>query len=147
MRALVFLAGLGAAAAAHADLYRWIDPQTGSVKLSSVPPPWQGERGAPAVEVLPSRAGPARLPGSKVAAPASSAAVQAASLPSLEARWREALQSVARLAAGAGQADPRAAAQRLEAFRGLNEELDRVDPAGAARRSAEAQAVFQGLAR
>ena len=140
MKALVFLAGLGAAAAAHADLYRWIDPQTGSVKLSSVPPPWQGERGAPAVEVLPSRAGPARLPGSKVAAPA-------ASLPSLEARWREALQSVARLAAGAGQADPRAAAQRLEAFRGLNEELDRVDPAGAARRSAEAQAVFQGLAR
>ena len=32
--------------------------------------------------MLPSRAGPARLPGSKVAAPA-------ASLPSLEARWRQ----------------------------------------------------------
>ena len=42
---------------AAADLYRWIDPETGSVKFSSYPPPWYGdpvaERRAPKVEVIP----------------------------------------------------------------------------------------------
>ena len=40
-----------------ADLYRWVDPETGSVKFSSYPPPWHGdaakERRAPKVEVIP----------------------------------------------------------------------------------------------
>jgi len=31
-----------AAPAADAQLYRWRDPETGSVKLSSIPPPWYG---------------------------------------------------------------------------------------------------------
>jgi hypothetical protein len=31
-----------AATAADAQLYRWRDPQSGSVKLSSIPPPWYG---------------------------------------------------------------------------------------------------------
>jgi hypothetical protein len=47
------------AAPAAADLYRWIDPETGSVKFSSYPPPWYGdpaaERRAPKVEVIPAR--------------------------------------------------------------------------------------------
>jgi hypothetical protein len=36
-----FLAGvlLAAAGGADAQLYRWRDPQSGSVKLSSLPPP------------------------------------------------------------------------------------------------------------
>ena len=42
--------------AAHADLYRWVDPHTGSVKFSSYPPPWFGDQAlelnAPAVEVV-----------------------------------------------------------------------------------------------
>lgn len=42
---------------AAADLYRWIDPETGSIKYSSYPPPWYGdpaaERRAPKVEVIP----------------------------------------------------------------------------------------------
>ena len=49
---------------ALADLYRWVDPQTGTVKFSSYPPPWfndpaqQGR--APKVEVIaPSRMAPA----------------------------------------------------------------------------------------
>ena len=43
---------------AAADLYRWVDPETGSVKFSSYPPPWYGDaakaRRAPKVEVIPS---------------------------------------------------------------------------------------------
>ena len=45
-----------AAVPAHADLYRWVDPQTGSVKFSSYPPPWFGDQAlelnAPATEVI-----------------------------------------------------------------------------------------------
>jgi hypothetical protein len=41
---------------AAADLYRWVDPETGSVKFSSYPPPWFGDaakqRRAPKVEVI-----------------------------------------------------------------------------------------------
>ena len=41
---------------AAADLYRWVDPETGSVKFSSYPPPWYGDaaqqRRAPRVEVI-----------------------------------------------------------------------------------------------
>ena len=47
MRILLLLATLTAALApqaAHADLYRWVDPQTGSVKFSSYPPPWFGDQ-------------------------------------------------------------------------------------------------------
>jgi len=44
---------------AAADLYRWVDPETGSVKFSNYPPPWHGdpelERRAPKVEVIPER--------------------------------------------------------------------------------------------
>ncbi len=44
------------ASPAAADLYRWVDPETGSVKFSSYPPPWFGDaekqRRAPKVEVI-----------------------------------------------------------------------------------------------
>jgi len=44
---------------AAADLYRWVDPESGSIKFSSYPPPWFGdpaqERRAPKVEVIPDR--------------------------------------------------------------------------------------------
>jgi hypothetical protein len=44
---------------AAADLYRWVDPESGSVKFSSYPPPWYGDpamdRRAPKVEVIPER--------------------------------------------------------------------------------------------
>ena len=47
------------ASPAHADLYRWVDPETGSVKFSSYPPPWFGdeakEKRAPKVEHIPPR--------------------------------------------------------------------------------------------
>lgn len=44
---------------AAADLYRWLDPDSGSIKFSSYPPPWYGDTAkeprAPKVEVIPDR--------------------------------------------------------------------------------------------
>jgi hypothetical protein len=54
-RALAAAAVLALAApAADAQLYRWRDPQSGSVKLSSIPPPWYGRgvSNGPHVEVI-----------------------------------------------------------------------------------------------
>ena len=52
--AVLFLAWAGPVAA---DLYRWVDPETGSVKFSSYPPPWFGDAAkqqrTPKVEVIP----------------------------------------------------------------------------------------------
>ena len=52
---------------AAADLYRWVDPETGSVKFSSYPPPWYDKapaaRRTPKVELIPStRTAPAFEP-------------------------------------------------------------------------------------
>jgi hypothetical protein len=52
---------------AIADLYRWVDPETGSVKFSSYPPPWYGKEQsaprAPKVEVIaPMKSAPAFAP-------------------------------------------------------------------------------------
>ncbi|OFZ87230.1 MAG: hypothetical protein A2W21_01775 [Betaproteobacteria bacterium RBG_16_66_20] len=59
---------------AAADLYRWVDPETGSVKFSSYPPPWYGDeaaqRGAPKVEVIPPVRTPPSAAESGSAAPA-----------------------------------------------------------------------------
>ena len=69
---VLFLAIALSSSHAHADLYRWVDRETGAVKFSSSPPPWYGdpqkERGAPAVEVIPYRGSPA--PAKPAAAPA-----------------------------------------------------------------------------
>jgi hypothetical protein len=58
MRLAVLLASMFWASLSAADLYRWVDPETGSVKFSSYPPPWYGdpaqERRAPKVVVIPS---------------------------------------------------------------------------------------------
>ena len=106
---------------AAADLYRWVDPQTGSVKFSSAPPPWYETERGPKVERIPYR-GPAA--GGSIAA--------------LEARWRESLRSLAGvLAKGDPGAPTEAAKQQLEAFQAVSAELDRLDPGGRNRRRAE----------
>ena len=126
--------------AAHADLYRWVDPQTGSVKFSSTPPPWLGdpekERGAPAVEVVPFRA-----PGT-VAKPAPApekAAAAGVALAALEARWAELLRFFAALPPGT---DFSGLQQQLQEYAAAGAELDRLDPAGAPRRRAQEAAAF-----
>lgn len=152
------------AGAAAADLYRWVDPETGSVKYSSYPPPWYGdprlERRAPKVEVIPSRAtlGGAAVATGDAATSASatsgaatavpSAATAAESVAALEARRRQALEALRLAAAGPPGAPPSPElAKRMEAYAALLAELDRLDPQGAAARRAETQAVLQALGR
>jgi hypothetical protein len=148
MRYLVFFAML-VAFPVQADLYRWVDPQSGSVKFSSYPPPWFGdpdrERGAPAVEVIPYRGTGA--PAKPVAAPEKPSPA-ASMIATLEARWAGLMQFFATLPAttdfnraGSG------IQQQLEAYQALSAELDRLDPAGAQRRRAQEAGVFETMRR
>lgn len=125
-----------AALPAQADLYRWVDPQSGSVKLSSVPPPWYGDSlrqaGSPAVEVIPYQA-PGKPPAALAEKPAAPR-----QLASLEERWRAMLQFFVALPreadfdrAGEG------IQQQVQAYEAVRAELDRMDPSGAARRRAQ----------
>lgn len=149
--ALVLLAA--AAFPAQADLYRWVDPQTGSVKFSNYPPPWHGDSARqgrfPKVEVIPSSVSapkPAATPEKPAAAlnqPAAAAgtaspAPQEGLLADLESRWRDLLEDLGTFnnradfeRAGAGLR------QQVEAYDAVRAELDRIDPAGAARRRKE----------
>src|SRR3954463_9243501 len=89
MKAWLFL--LCFAAPAHADLYRWIDPETGSVKLSSMPP----SDPTLTAEVVPFRA-PAVPKPPTVALEMKPAAAAAATgdVGSLQARFAEILQQL-----------------------------------------------------
>ncbi len=145
MRLLLLLAAL-AASPAQADLYRWIERDSGTVKYSSYPPPWFGdperEPRFPAVEVIRYQ-GPAGAPSDPAAAkPAPGAALVGA----LEAQWKALTQFFSSLPpstdfarAGAG------IQQQLEAYQALSAELDRMDPAGAARRKAQEAGIFETI--
>ncbi len=147
MRVLFFVTAL-IALPAQADLYRWVDPQTGSVKFSSYPPPWFGdpekERRAPAVEVIRYRA-----PGTPAKPPAAAAESPTAGLVAgLEARWKNLVQFFSALPAttdferaGGG------IRQQVEAYQAVRAELDRLDPAGAARRRAQETGFIETLRR
>jgi len=133
---------------AHADLYRWVDRETGSVRFSNTPPPWFGdpekERGAPAVEVIPYR-GPGAPPRSAAAPEVSP---QAGSKTELERRWRNALQQVTAIAERPDI--DRLVPQLQEAVRtaeALSAELNRIDPGGAAARERETQGVMERIRR
>ena len=66
MRMVIVIVALAWAGSAAADLYRWVDPETGSVKFSSYPPPWYGEgatqRRGPIVHITPRRSAAASRP-------------------------------------------------------------------------------------
>ena len=130
-------AALLAAPAAHADLYRWVDPATGSVKLSNYPPP----AGRPS-EVIPYSGQGAPVPPPSVLA----GGVSASSASPLEQRWRALLQGIAALPA---QTDLRTGGEglkrQIEAYQSVAAELDRADPAGASRRREEQARVFERL--
>ena len=140
MRALL-LCVLLVPLAAHADLYRWIDPETGSVKFSSYPPPWLGdpdrERAAHAVEVVPFQ---------PIGAPKPPENLNTFAVATLEARRRELAQQLAKVPER-GSIDRGGAAlrQQLEAYQALVAELDRLDPANAPRRRNENQSLMQTL--
>ena len=146
MRLLVALAMVVFTSPAGADLYRWVDPESGSVKFSSYPPPWYGdpekERRAPKVERIPSGA----PKPAAAATPAAPAAQKADGLATLVQRYKSILRSLSVLPADADFS--RAGAgfqQQMEAYNAVAAELDRLDPKGSDRREAEAQPLLDRL--
>ncbi len=132
--------------AAAADLYRWVDPETGSVKFSSYPPPWYGDQAkqhrAPKVERIPT----GRDPAARADVAEGSAQDAAKSYEALEAQRKAMLQQMPSIAARGGSERGVPALQKhLEAFGALSEQIDRLNPEGAAARRTEAEAVLQKL--
>lgn len=147
MRILLLLATL-TATPAHADLYRWVDPQTGSVKFSSYPPPWFGDQArelhAPATEVVVYQAPGAPRPAAAPVKPSAAASI----LSALESRLAGLRQFFSALPPNADFSRAGSGIQQqLEAYQALSAELDRLDPAGAARRRAQEAGVMETLRR
>ena len=115
---------------AHADLYRWVDPATGSVKFSTLPP---ADPQLPA-EIVPYRGPPKR------AVPDAEDTVAA-----LETRRRALVQQLTAKAPRGVAREPGALRAELEAYESLRAQLDRLDPAGAPRRAAETRALVERL--
>jgi len=147
MRSILLIATL-ATTPAYADLYRWVDPQTGSVKYSSYPPPWFGqpalELSAPATEVVVYRPPGAPKPAAEAPKPSAASSIIAA----LESRLAGLTQFFSALPsntdfsrAGSG------IQQQLEAYQAVAAELDRIDPAGAARRRQQEAGFIETLRR
>ena len=136
---MILFSALLAALPARADLYRWIDPETGAIKYSSYPPPWMGdaerERRLPQVEVLRyTPRGAAVTPeGDKAVAP-------------LESRRRRLLQELLALPERKDRS-PDEVQRQLKAYQLLGAELDRLDPRGAPARKAEDYEVMEKLRR
>ena len=164
--AILMLAWAGAAAA---DLYRWVDPETGSVKFSSYPPPWYGdaqrERSAPKVQVIPSgrTAGPpepaapqedsaepkpAAGAGGRGAAPAKSALEDRRKL--LLKQMSDGIAAVLSSAPGEGARPFAELSQKTSEYRTVEAALQEADPAGQAARRAdwnELTALLEGRRR
>ena len=138
MSALAFL--LCVALPAHADLYRWVDPDSGSVKLSTLPPSDQRVN----AELVPFR-DPA-APAAPTAAPAAAKPKPPASpFAALEARWSELLTQLTGVSAQDFNRGSEGLRQHMEAYEAVRAELDRMDPAGAARRRSESTSILDRL--
>lgn len=165
MRARILAGGLVLAAAsggAYADLYIWRDPATGATKIYSYPPPWYGnpqlERRSPKVERVPERQRapavrpeaaalavppPAARPMGPDAAPpglgAAGGILAPALLGPLEEQRRRLLDE---MAAMRDSKDP-GLTLRLEGYRTLVSQMDRIDPAGAEARRADLRTLIE----
>ena len=128
---------------AQADLYRWVDPDTGSVKLSNLPP--SDERVS--AEVVPFKPAPPppKPPTPVVTKPAAASAATGASLPELEGRWRSLLTQLTGATPQDFNRGAEGLAQHMQAYQAVRSELDRLDPAGAARRNAEQSSLIERL--
>jgi hypothetical protein len=125
---------LAVSVAAHADLYRWVDPATGSVTFSNLPP----TDARVSAEVVPYRGGamPPKPPAANVQALQAEFNALYAQLASVEPQsYRNAGEALRR---------------QMHSYEALRAELDRLDPAGASRRAAAslklAEHLHQGLA-
>ena len=143
-----------AAFAAHAELYRWVDPGSGSVKFSNSPPAWieGADAPAPRVDVIPYNVKPVPEAAPALAVPAAAPKPEAAPRPeavapsALEATWRSQLQGLSALTARPTQELGSTEVQRqVQSYESLSAELDRRDPEGIARRRAEQASVIERL--
>ncbi len=143
--ALTVLLAAGAANAL-AELYRWRDPQTGTIKYSSYPPPWYGdesrEASAPKVEVIgaPQAEGANRTPADEMAEKVAEV------IRFMEQRRAQLLSRMTLARASAGF-DPEDAAFKadLQAYRAVTRELDKFDPKGASLRRRADTRAFENL--
>lgn len=135
MRALAL--ALFVALPAHAELYRWVDPDSGSIKFSNLPPSDPGV----SAEVI--SYGAPKPPAAAAAARGEKPAPSA--LTFLEGRWRELLTQFTGIGPGDMNRAGEGLRQHLEAYESVKAELDRLDPAGAARRQSESLSVFERL--
>ena len=121
---------------AQADLYRWIDPASGSVKYSSQPP------SDPRIEaeVVRYDAPPPPPPTPK---PAPLVVVPQSNTAELEARWRGLAAQVASIPPQELRSGSERVREQLQALQAARTELDRLDPGGAARRNTEMAAMMQ----
>jgi hypothetical protein len=129
---------------AAADLYRWVDPESGSVKFSSYPPPWYEDptqaRRAPKVEHIPA----GRDAAAKTDEAAAKSNESARRMEILETQRKATLQELAKVAAQSGGARGSLAVQKyLEAYATVLAQMDRVDPEGAAARRGELQMLSE----
>jgi hypothetical protein len=134
---------------AQAELYRWVDRETGQVKFSNTPPAWFGDpekqRRNPPVEVIRYRSS-AEKPKPTPAAEATAA--EARTIASLEARWLELTRFFASLPPGTdlARAGPKLQ-QQLDTYQAISAELERLDPRGATRRRSQEAAVIDSVRR
>lgn len=133
------------AGAATADLYRWVDPETGSVKFSSYPPPWYDDpaqaRRAPKVEHIPAGR-------DAVAKPEAPGALLegARRIEVLEMQRRAMLRQLSKLPPPSATGLAAQALQKeLKAYDELSDQIDALDPAGAAARRRELQALIDRI--
>ena len=126
------------AAPAHADLYRWIDPESGSVKLSSLPPS-DPTIGAELVQYrTPAAPKPPAVPVAKPAA-------AGGTVEALQARFAEILTQLTGTKPQDFNRAGEGIRQHIEAYEAVRVELDRLDPAGAARRRSESTSLIDKL--
>ena len=139
MRAIFLLAILGWAGAAAADLYRWVDPESGSVKFSNTPPPWYGnqakERRAPKVQVIPSGSKGAVTPE-----PGDKPQDLGTVMEGFDARRKAMLLQFPPLVAQSGsEGGAQALKKHVEEYHKLADQMDKLSPQGAAARRGEMQ--------
>jgi len=148
---------------AAADLYRWVDPETGSVKFSSYPPPWFGDAAkvprAPKVEHIPAgkpaAAGEEPLPDAKAPPkplPEAAGKLQAPASSSQEERRKSLLKQIAANGAALATSKPEEGAriyadlaERVREYNSTELFLMQVDAGGEGARRAEWNEVLTGI--
>jgi uncharacterized protein DUF4124 len=130
------------AASAHADLYRWVDPATGTVTYSNVPP--ADPRVSPQVVPYSGPLPPKAPPPPPIAKPAPTASV-----PALETEFNALYAQLASVPPEDFRKASEALRRQMQTYEALRSQLDQLDPAGAPRRAAAslalAERVRQGL--